>query len=217
MKTHKFDVEDANDHGVYKAILLEHLKYHQESNHGNPDLTFDGKTYAFIKKATIEKMFSYLNYDSVRKWLKELEDDGIIESCKPHAKSGYHLKYYHVKSIGIKSQSSETESQSLNETTSHSSILPNEEPNGRELSFFDQIEDANTKPKLLEIWNTYRKSKGKHMNLYEREVLMKSRWKSKTVSQIKSSILYTIENGWFTLQEREVKNSESKPSYYKEL
>ena len=93
----------------------------------------------------------------------------------------------------------------------------NTRENISEGSFFAQIEQADTKPKLLEIWNTYRKSKGKHMNLYEREVLMKSTWKAKTVNEIKRNILYTIENGWFTLQEREVNNSESKPSYYQQL
>lgn len=106
---------------------------------------------------------------------------------------------------------------SMNSEHTIKTITKETKQNKSESSFFDQIEEADTKPKLLEIWNTYRKSKGKHMNLYEREVLMKSTWKSKTVQQIKSSILYTIENGWFTLQEREVNNSESKPSYYQQL
>lgn len=123
MKTHKFDVEDAKKHGIEKAILLEHLRFHQSANEGNPDLTFDGKPYAFIKKETIEKMYSYMNYNSVRKWLKELEDEGVLESCKPHAKGGYHLKYYHVFTNDISDQSNGTTDQSLNDISDHSSIV----------------------------------------------------------------------------------------------
>ena len=219
MKTHKFDVEDAKKYGIEKAILLEHLKFHQQANEGNEALEIDGKSFAFIKPCTIEKMYPYMNYKSVQRWLNELEEDGVIESCKPKARQGNHLKYYHVKSISQNENSISQKQEfqiSQNET---SSILPNGTTYEGDVSFFDQIEQADTKPKLLEIWNTYRKSKGKHMNLYEREVLMKSTWKSKTVQQIKSSILYTIENGWFTLQERENKESErefdpSKSAYF---
>ena len=223
MKTHKFDVEDAKKYGIEKAILLEHLKFHQEANSSNDDMVIDGKPHAFLKPKTIESMYPYMNYSSIRRWLRELEEDGIIESCKPEASNGNHLKYYHVSNhtfpIDQNDQSNVQGGQSMNDQNGQSSILPNGTTYEGEGSFFDQIEEADTKPKLLEIWNTYRKSKGKHMNLYEREVLMKSTWKSKTVQQIKSSILYTIENGWFTLQERENKESErefdpSKSAYF---
>lgn len=216
MKTHKFDVDDAKKYGIEKAILLEHLKFHQQSNEGNELLQIDGKSFAFIKPSTIEKMYPYMNYKSVQRWLNELEEDGVIESCKPKAKQGNHLKYYHVKSIS-QNENSISQKQDIqisqNET---SSILPNEEPNEGETSFFDVIDMAESKNELLDVWDMYRKSKGKHMNLYEREILMKSTWKNKTVSQIKNSILYTIENGWLTLQEQK-SEQEPKPSYYKEL
>jgi len=154
MKTHKFDVKDAVEHGVYKAILLEHLRYHQESNKGHEDLTFAGKPHAFIKKETIEEMFSYLKYNSVRKWLKELEDDGVIESHKPHAKSGYHLKYYHVLPNDLTDQSNDTTGQSKNDLTDHSSIvtyveLPNEKA---EPSIYDQ-KIVDVIPRIEELSN----------------------------------------------------------------
>ncbi len=96
MKTHKFDVEDAQKYGVKKAIILEHLKYHQESNYGNPDYMLDGKSYAHIKQETIKKMFPYLNYKSVKRWLKELENEQVIESQKPGKSTGTHTLLYHV-------------------------------------------------------------------------------------------------------------------------
>lgn len=222
MNTHKFDVGDAEKYGIEKAILLEHLKFHQEANSSNDEMIIKGKPHAFLKPKTIEKMYPYLSYDSIRRWLRELEEDGIIESCKPKASNGNHLKYYHVKEHkfpnGQNDQSNVQDDQSMNGQNDQSSILPNEEPNEGGTSFFDVLEMANSKNELLDIWDMYRKSKGKHMNLYEREVLMKSTWKSKSVRQIKRSILYTVENGWMTLQEREdSEKPEQKPSYHNEL
>lgn len=96
MKSHKFDVEDAEKHGIKKAVILEHLKYHQESNFGNPDYMIDGKSHAHIKPKTVEKMFPYFSYQSIKRWLKELEEDGVIESQKPGKNSGKHTLLYHV-------------------------------------------------------------------------------------------------------------------------
>lgn len=126
MKTHKFDVEDAVKYGVNKAILLEHLRFHQQANQGNSDLTFDGKPYAFIKPETIEKMYPYFSYDSIRRWLRELEEDGIIVSIKPKAKIGNHLKYYHLILLNVQNdQSNGQNDQSKNGQNDQSSILPN--------------------------------------------------------------------------------------------
>jgi|GEM_PF-6175051 len=129
MKTHKFDVDDAVKYGVNKAILLEHLRFHQSANEGNPDLEFDGKPYAFIKPSTIKNMYPYFSYASVRRWLNELEDDGVIKSIKPEKEGGYHLTYFHVfKYNEGNSQSDSSNSQSENSYNSqseNSSIVTN--------------------------------------------------------------------------------------------
>lgn len=124
-KTHHFAVEDAMKYGVHKAILLEHLKFHQRANEGNPDLTIEGKPHAFIRPDTIKKMYGYLKVSSVRRWLRELEDEGVISSCKPEAKDSYHLKYYHVHAIGQNERSNNQSNRSKNDQNERSSILPN--------------------------------------------------------------------------------------------
>ncbi|HSH25026.1 MAG TPA: hypothetical protein VLA13_05760 [Massilibacterium sp.] len=154
MKTHKFDVEDAKKYGVEKAILLEHLKFHQEANHGNDDMIIDGKVHAFIKPKTIKEMYPYMNYASVRRWLKELEEDGVIESCKPKARGGYHLKYYHVKGYKIPNdqndQSNVQSNQSLNDQNDQSSNTTNvKRPNDKYTDDFEKF------------WDLYDKKKGK--------------------------------------------------------
>lgn len=125
MKTHKFDVAEAEKHGIEKAILLEHLRFHQQANEGNENLEINGRTYAFIKPSTIKKMYPYLSYPSVRRWLKELENDGIIESCKPHKSQGNHLKYYYVIPNDQNDQSNDQNDQSKNDQNDQSSIVTN--------------------------------------------------------------------------------------------
>lgn len=92
---HKFDVHLAQKHSVEKSILIGHILFHQQANAGLDQCTHENKVWAFIKKETIETMYPYLNYKSVLRWLKELEKQGVILSCKPKAKSGNHLKWYH--------------------------------------------------------------------------------------------------------------------------
>lgn len=154
MNSHKFDVEDAKKHGVEKAILLEHLKFHQRANAGNDDMVIDGKTHAFIKPKTIKEMYPYLNYASVRRWLKELEEDGVIESCKPKARGGYHLKYYHVFPNDQNDQSNVQSEQSLNDQNDQSSNTTNvknnlSDNNSEKKSLKDRIREKN--PEAVEV------------------------------------------------------------------
>lgn len=212
MNTHKFDVEDAEKHGVKKAIILEHLKYHQESNTGNSALTFNGKVHAYIKKQTVEKMFPYFSYQSVKRWLNELEDDGIIESCKPKKSNGDHLKYYHVKGHLLpNSQNESSKSQndsSMNSQNESSSIVTNVDNHNESahVSVVDRIENAENVKSLLNIWVEYRKEKNKYPNLYEKDMLQHklSNW---GVAKSKAIIKEAITNGWLSLKEEYISDN----------
>ena len=209
MKSHKFDVEDAKKYGVEKAILLEHLKFHQESNQSDERFIFEGKSHATLPPDTVKKMYPYLNHKSVYRWLTELEEDGVIQSTKPHASQSDHTKYYHVIGHNIpKSQNENSMSQNgeiMKSQNENSSILPNEEP-CEATGIVYSIREAKNKKELLRIWMRYRKSKGRHMNLYEQEVTLHE-WKKLGLENIKSSMLYTIQNGWVSLQQKEIDNN----------
>lgn len=97
MKSHKFSVDDAINFGVQKALLLEHLKWHQENNEGIETYEVDGKVWCHAKRSTLKKMYPYFSGRSISRWLEELEDEGIIESKKPKIKRSDHTKYYRVK------------------------------------------------------------------------------------------------------------------------
>lgn len=126
MKSHKFNVEDAEKYGIKKAVILEHLRFHQQANRGNESLKIDGKTWAFIKPSTIKQMYPYFTYSSVRRWLKELEDDGIIESCQPHLSHGNHLTFYHVPETDSQNENRNSQSENCNSQNESSGDSQNE-------------------------------------------------------------------------------------------
>jgi len=211
MDTHKFNVEDAEKHGIEKAILLEHLKFHQEANTGNSDMVFDGKPHAFLKPKTIKNMYPYMNYKSISRWLRELEEDGVIESCKPKKSQGEHLKYYHV--IGHKVGNSQNESSksqsesSMNSQNESSSIVTNVNNHNERISVVERLEKAKEIQTLLAIWLEYRKEKNKHATLYEQDML-KHKLKKWGVSKSKKIIREAISNGWLSLKEEYISDQE---------
>ena len=210
MKSHKFDVEDAKKYGVEKAIILEHIKYHQESNTGYKDAQFSGKSYAFLKADTIKKMYPYFNYKSVNRWLRELEEDGVIESVKPRAKFGEHLKYYRVIKHNLPiSQNENSISQngtfqiSQNENSSISTNVKNP-MQGAGVSLNEKTEAEYQRYKEY-----MKKEKGRHVGLFQEEEqrLFLSKCRD-PIGVIKRS----ISNGWMKLVEEE-KEPETQSRY----
>jgi hypothetical protein len=77
-------------------------------------------------------------------------------------------------------------------------------------TFFEKVENSKSRDDLKRLWYSYRKKKGKHPNLYEQEVLLHE-WESKSIQEIKKAILYTVKNGWFSLQYPESTEKEFNP------
>jgi hypothetical protein len=69
----------------------------------------------------------------------------------------------------------------------------------RELSIVDRLGQAETYQDCLAIWSAYRRSKGKHMALYETDVFLNKTVKGRSVLEVKKAILHSIEHGWYKL------------------
>jgi len=216
MNTHKFEVEDAEKYGIEKAILLEHLKFHQEANSGNSEMIINGKPHAFLKPDTIKNMYPYMNYKSITRWLRELEEEGVIESCKPKKSQGEHLKYYHVirhKIGNSQNESSKSQSEpSMNSQNESSSIVTNVElpseghaPEVRALP--QRIADADLS-ELKEIWWHYRKEKNHHPSLTERE-MKEHEIDSWGVKKARKIIKFAISNGYKSIRAEYLDEEES--------
>lgn len=122
---HKFSKDLASKYGMGQAVILDHIAFHGSAN---------GDGWAFIKESTVKQMYPYLNYKTVCKWLKDLEEKGVIQSKKPSSKKGNHTKYYCI---------SQNESSMISQNE-NSKISQNENS-----SYITNIEYTN----ILKVWN----------------------------------------------------------------
>ena len=81
---HHFNIETAKKYGVNKAILLYNLSYwldHNKANKANV-YKYKGKKYywTYNSARAFEELFPYFNKRSITRWLRELEEDGVIVS-----------------------------------------------------------------------------------------------------------------------------------------
>ena len=81
---HHFNIETAKKYGVNKAILLYNLSYWLDHNKANKTNIHKhkGKKYywTYNSAKAFEKLFPYFNKRSITRWLRELEEDGVIVS-----------------------------------------------------------------------------------------------------------------------------------------
>jgi len=81
---HIFDVSEAKKYGVEKAILLYNFRFwlkHNEANRINIH-SKDGKNYVWTynSSSAFAEIFPYFNKNTITRWLRELEKDGILIS-----------------------------------------------------------------------------------------------------------------------------------------
>jgi hypothetical protein len=91
-----FRSSEAQKHGVEKAILLENIRFNQSRNYNNKVFEFDGHTWAYAKLGALENMYPFMSTSSISRWLRELENDGVIVSEKFMSRGWNHTKFYRV-------------------------------------------------------------------------------------------------------------------------
>jgi hypothetical protein len=98
MQEHHFRIEDAIQYGVEKAILLYNLRFWLEKNKANERNIHEheGKEYywTFNSSTAYNLLFPYMAERSIRRWLLELEEDGIIISGKFNKHNYDQTKWY---------------------------------------------------------------------------------------------------------------------------
>lgn len=95
---HSFDIAEAKAHGVEKAILLFNLRWWLKKNKANRVNFRAGYYWTYNSGKAFAELFPYLNERSIRRWLQELEDSGVIMSGN-YNKSPYDkTKWYTIPS-----------------------------------------------------------------------------------------------------------------------
>ena len=94
--TYQFDVEMATKHGIEKAVLLHHLMFWQYKNKANGKNERDGKTWTYNTGAAFAKIFPFWSTHKIYRLLRELEQEGLIESRCYSEKKSDRTKWYTV-------------------------------------------------------------------------------------------------------------------------
>jgi len=86
---HSFDVDEAVEYGVNKAVLINHLRYWLTKNKANESNCNDGYYWTYNSSKAFGLLFPYFNPKSIGRWLRELENDGILVSTDKYNKLSF--------------------------------------------------------------------------------------------------------------------------------
>lgn len=91
---HSFNVEIAEQYGVYDAIILKNILFWVMKNKENGKHCHDGKYWTYNSVSAFSKLFPYLSEKQIRSILGRLEKNGLIVSGN-YNKSAYdRTKWY---------------------------------------------------------------------------------------------------------------------------
>lgn len=101
---HVFDVNDAVNHGLEKAVILANFKYWIKSNLANNRNIYAGMCWTYNTVEALAELFPYINATKIGRILRAMEKDGVILSCKrsdiePDCSSYIQTKAYTVPAL----------------------------------------------------------------------------------------------------------------------
>ncbi len=101
--THIFEVEDANQYGVEKAVIIYHLRHWIRRNYANQRNIYDGRCWTYNSAEALCDLFPYWTRRKIARLLQDLEAEGVIVSGNYNEKKYDRTKWYafaNVQSIG---------------------------------------------------------------------------------------------------------------------
>ena len=105
IREHHFKIEEAVKYGIEKAVILYNLRFWLDKNEANKSniKEKDGVNYywTFNSSRAFTELFPYLKESSVRRWLQELEKDGVIISGSFNKTKYDQTKWYTMKDYSI--------------------------------------------------------------------------------------------------------------------
>lgn len=127
---HAFNVSDAKKYSIEKAILLFNLRFWLDKNKANGHNAKDGYYWTYNSAKAFCELFPYMKEKSIARWLKELEDIGVLMSSKNYNKHKYDkTKWYTIPSEYAISQNEKRISQDdISITQNDISISRNDTP-----------------------------------------------------------------------------------------
>ena len=103
MKVHSFYVEEAEKHGVEKAVILYNLRFWLEKNKANSTNLHDGYYWTYNSAKAFAALFPYYKASKIERLLRQMESDSLILSGN-YNKAGYdRTKWYSMPDFSLES------------------------------------------------------------------------------------------------------------------
>ena len=108
MKVHSFYIEEAEKHGVEKAVILYNLRFWLEKNKANGSNEHDGYYWTYNSAKAFSDLFPYFKERKINRLLNQLEEDGqILSGC--FNKKGYdRTKWYSMPEFAVNNSNAST-------------------------------------------------------------------------------------------------------------
>lgn len=103
MKVHSFNVEEAELHGVDKAVILYNIRFWLEKNKANDrdSHKHDGYYWTYNSAKAFAKLFPYYRQHKIHRLLKQMEDDGLILASNYNKAAYDRTKWYSMPEFSI--------------------------------------------------------------------------------------------------------------------
>lgn len=131
-----FNVQDAIDHGVEKAVILYHIRFWLEHNRANNTNFNDGNWWTYNSAEAFATLLPYLKSSKIARLLRELEKDGIILVGNYNKKGYDRTKWYSTPCYASlsKSEQCNVQNQTMQCSNMNNAMFKYEQP----------IRDVNT-------------------------------------------------------------------------
>lgn len=98
---HSFNIEIAEKLGIEKAVLVEHIAFWQKKNIANEKHNHDGHYWTYSSAAAFAEIFPYMKKKSIERWLRDMENEGILKSANYNKLKMDKTKWYTLVSDWI--------------------------------------------------------------------------------------------------------------------
>lgn len=101
MKVHSFYIEEAELHGVEKAIILYNLRFWLEKNKANNKNLHDGYYWTYNSAKAFALLFPYFTASKIHRLLKQMEDDGLVVAGNYNKVAYDRTKWYSLPEFSV--------------------------------------------------------------------------------------------------------------------
>ena len=93
-EAHAFIVEEAVEHGIDKALLMQHIRFWCNQNEGRESHTHEGKTWMYQSASDMCHHYRYWSRQKISRLLRDMEADGLIVSANYNSIGYDQTKWY---------------------------------------------------------------------------------------------------------------------------